>query len=76
MQSEYPEKYRALGFKVAYYRKKAGFTQESFAEAIGKSSNFIAQLEGPATICGAKLETIFKMSEILGIPVPKLFEED
>ena len=37
MNTEYPEKYTTLGLKIAYYRKKAGYTQETFAEKIGKS---------------------------------------
>ena len=28
MQTDYPEKYKTLGLKIAYYRKKAGYTQE------------------------------------------------
>ena len=36
MQTEYPERYLMLGLKIAYYRKKAGYTQEAFAEKIGK----------------------------------------
>ena len=39
------EKYRILGLKIAYYRKKAGYTQEVFAEKINKSVNFLAQVE-------------------------------
>ena len=27
MRTEYPEKYLTLGLKIAYYRKKAGYTQ-------------------------------------------------
>ena len=34
MHTEYPEKYVTLGLKIAYYRKKAGYTQEVFAEAL------------------------------------------
>ena len=34
MQTEYAEKYITLGLKIAYYRKKRGYTQEVFAEKI------------------------------------------
>ena len=34
MQTDYPEKYRIMGLKIAYYRKKAGYTQEAFAEKL------------------------------------------
>ena len=46
MRTEYPKKYVTLGLKIAYYRKKAGYTQEVFAEKIGKSVNFLGQVEG------------------------------
>lgn len=46
MQTEFPERYITLGLKIAYYRKKAGMTQEVLAERIGKSVNFVGQVEG------------------------------
>ena len=45
MQTEFPERYITLGLKIAYYRKKAGLTQEVLAERIGKSVNFVGQVE-------------------------------
>ena len=76
MNTEYPEKYTTLGLKIAYYRKKAGYTQESFAEKIGKSVNFLAQVEGTGTVRGFSLETLFKIADTLGIPASKLLEDD
>lgn len=76
MRTEYSDKYITLGLKIAYYRKKAGFTQEAFAEKIGKSLNFIGQVEGPGTIRGISLETLFKIAEVLEIPPSKLLEDD
>ncbi len=76
MQTEFPEKYRILGLKIAYYRKKAGYTQEAFAEKINKSVNFLAQVEGTGTTRGVSLETLFKMASVLEIPVSKLLEDD
>lgn len=76
MHTDYPEKYITLGLKIAYYRKKAGLTQETFAEEIGKSVNFIAQIEGTGTIRGVSLETLFKMADCLNISPAKLLEQD
>jgi len=76
MQTEFPEKYRILGLKIAYYRKKAGYTQEGFAEKINKSVNFLAQVEGTGTTRGVSLETLFKMADVLQIPASKLLEDD
>ena len=76
MKTEYQERYITMGLKIAYYRKKAGYTQEVFAEKIGKSVNFIAQVEGTGTTRGISLETLFKIADILNIPPAKLLEED
>ena len=76
MRTEYPERYITMGLKIAYYRKKAGYTQEVFAEKIGKSVNFVAQVEGTGTTRGVSLETLFKIADILNIPPSKLLEED
>lgn len=76
MQTEYPERYRVLGLKIAYYRKKAGYTQETFAERINKSVNFVAQVEGPGTTMGVSLETLFKMADVLDLPPAKFLADD
>ncbi len=76
MKTEFPEKYITLGLKIAYYRRKAGFTQEYFAELIGKSVSFVGQVEGPGIIRGVSLETLFKISQVLKVSPSKLLEED
>ena len=76
MRTEYPERYVTLGLKIAYYRKKAGYTQEAFAEKIGKSVNFLGQIEGTGTIRGVSLEALFKIADVLGISPAKLMEDD
>lgn len=76
MQTEFPKRYITLSLKIAYYRKKAGYTQETFAEKVGKSVNFIAQVEGTGTIRGISLETLFKIADVLNIEPAKLLEND
>ncbi len=76
MKTEFPDRYITLGLKIAYYRKKSGYTQENFAELIGKSVNFVGQVEGTGTVCGVSLETLFKMAQVLKIPPSKLLEDD
>ena len=75
-QTEFPERYITLGLKIAYYRRKAGYTQGYFAELIDKSVSFVGQVEGPGTISGVSLETLFKMAQVLKIPPSKLLEDD
>lgn len=76
MNTEFPDKYITLGLKIAYYRRKAGFTQEYFAELIGKSVSFVGQVEGTGTVRGVSLETLFKIAQVLKISPSKLLEED
>ena len=76
MKTEFSDKYITLGLKIAYYRKKAGYTQEVFAELIDKSVNFVGQVEGPGTVKGVSLETLFKMAQVLNVPPSKLLEDD
>ncbi|MBC8535370.1 helix-turn-helix domain-containing protein [Feifania hominis] len=76
MHTNFEDKYITLGLKVAYYRKKKGYTQETLADKIGKSWSFIAQLERPTKVVGASLETIFMLAEALEIPAYKLFLDD
>ena len=76
MKTEFPERYITMGLKIAYYRKKSGYTQELFAELIDKSVNFVGQVEGPGTVKGISLETLFKIAQALNIPPSKLLEDD
>ena len=76
MRTEYPERYITLGLKIAYYRKKAGYTQEVLAEKISKSVNFLAQVEGTGTTRGVSLETLFKIADTLNVSPSKFLEDD
>ena len=78
MREHFRENYRLVGLKIAYYRKKRGYTQEQFAELIGKSWSFISQIEANngAVVKGVSLDTLFTISEVLDVPVEKFFAED
>ena len=76
MHTRFADKYITMVLKIAYYRKKAGLTQELLAEKISRSVNFIAQVEGTGTVRGVSLETLFSIAEVLGIPASKLLEDD
>lgn len=52
------------------------YTQEVLAEKIGKSVNFLSQIEGTGIVRGISLETLFKIADVLGIPPAKLLEDD
>ena len=75
METQYQEQYIRFGLKVQYYRKLQGLTQEAFADKIGKSWSFVAKVESPTRVFGVSMETMFKIAEVLEVPVSKLFEE-
>lgn len=75
METQYQEQYIRFGLKVQYYRKLRGLTQEAFADKIGKSWSFVAKVESPTRAFGVSMETMFKIAEVLEVPVSKLFEE-
>lgn len=75
MVTQYREHYIRFGLKVQYYRKLRGLTQEAFADKTGKSWSFVAKIESPTRVFGVSMETLFKIAEMLEVPVSKLFEE-
>lgn len=75
MDTKYREQFIKFGLKVQYYRKLQGMTQEAFADEIGKSWSFVAKIESPTRVFGVSMETLFKIAEVLKVPVAKLFED-
>lgn len=75
METEYREQFIRFGLKVQYYRKLSGMTQEAFADKIGKSWSFLAKVESPTRPFGVSMETLFKIADVLNVPVSKLFED-
>lgn len=73
----YREQYRLLGLRIAFYRKLAGWTQEEFSDKVGCSIGFLSRIEANngKQLAGISLSMLFRMAEVLGIPVAKLFEE-
>ena len=75
METQYQEQFIRFGLKVQYYRKLRGMTQEDFADKIGKSWSFVAKIESPTRAYGVSMDTLFKIADVLAVPVSKLFED-
>ena len=75
MEKSYQEQFIRYGLKVQYYRKLRGMTQEAFADKIGMSWSFVAKIESPTRAFGVSMETLFKIADVLDVPVSKLFED-
>lgn len=65
-------KYQELGLNVSYYRRKCGLTQEELAELLDIARNHVSNIELAKE--GVSLDIIFRMADVLKIPVHKLFE--
>ncbi len=61
-----------LANNIKKYRLLRGYTQEEFAEKIGKTSNFVSQIENAHK--GIHLSTLFDLADALDVPVKSLFE--
>ena len=72
MDATQVEKYKLLGLNVAYYRKKCGLTQEQLAELIDADRTHISNVEIAGT--GVSLDVIFRLADVLEVPVHRLFE--
>ena len=75
METQYQDQYIRFGLKIQYYRKLRGMTQEDFADKIGKSWSFVAKIESPTRAYGVSMDTLFKIADVLSVPVSKLFED-
>ncbi len=68
----YHKEFVNLGNNVKKYRLQRGLTQEAFAEKIGKTANYISQLENGHK--GIQLTTLFDIARELGVLAKDLLE--
>ena len=61
-----------LGQRIRGIRKQRGLSQEQFAELAGRSVKTISNIEGGRA--GAPIETLYRISEMLGVELKDLFD--
>jgi len=66
------EKYRKLGLNIAYYRKDKGYTQLKLSELLDIENTHLQKIE--TAKAGVSLDVIFRLSDLLSVPVYKFFE--
>ena len=59
---------------IRKYRLLAGITQEQLAVDVDKSYDFIRRLEYKKGEIGCSLETLYRISVVLGVTMDKFFE--
>ena len=68
------EKYRELGYAVAYYRQHKGLTQEQLAERVGISRQHMGSIEAPNMLRAVSLDVLFNIATVLEIEPYKLLK--
>ena len=76
----YGGKFRIIGKNTKYYRKlynleKGKMTQENLAELVNVSTALIGNLESDKIQQGISVYTLWKISQVLEIPIEKFFTE-
>lgn len=61
------ERYRDLGYAIAYYRKRKGYTQEQLSEKIGISRQHMGAIEAPNMDRAISLDVLFNIATVLEI---------
>ena len=67
--------YREIGLKIAYYRKKRGYTQAQLAERVGVSTNYLGLIERGNNGKSYSMETLLSIAEALDVAVADLVRE-
>jgi len=63
---------RRFGLRVLALRRQLGMTQEQLAEAIGKSTYTVSNIENGRL--STRIETASRLSEVLGVSLSELFD--
>lgn len=66
--------YIEVGLNIAFYRKRAGMTQDILAEKAGLSRSHLSAIEAPNIIRPFSMEVLFNIARALGVEPCKLLE--
>lgn len=66
--------YIELGLNIAFYRKRAGMTQDMLAEKAGLSRSHLSAIEAPNIIRPFSLEILFSIARALGVEPYRLLQ--
>ena len=66
--------YIEVGLNIAFYRKRAGMTQDNLAEKAGLSRSQLSAIETPNIIRPFSMETLFNIARSLNVEPYKLLQ--
>lgn len=67
---------RVIVSNIRKYRKKIGMTQEELSYYTDLSNEFIRRVETSHGKRGVSVDTLYKISVVLGVRMDQLFEEE
>lgn len=67
--------YNTIRRNIRKYRKEKGMTAAELAETVGRSHDFIRQIESTKVGYNFSVETFYRISVALGVSMDKLAEE-
>ncbi len=72
MKEEYRDRYERFGLNVVYYRKKNRWSQMQLAEKAEIDRTYVSSIE--RGVVGPSFDTLFKLSDVLGVTTKQLFD--
>lgn len=73
-RNDHWDRYREIGYKIAYCRKHKKMTQEEMAEKLDVSRQHIGAIEAPNVNRKISLDLIFDIAELLDVEPKYLLE--
>ena len=67
---------KIIALNIRKFRKQKGFTQEQLALYTDRSFEFIRRIESEQGRRGFSVETLWRISTVLEVPLDKFFHED
>lgn len=67
--------YTTIRHNIRHYRKEKGITSAWLAEATELSHDYLRQLQSDRVGAGMSVETLYKISVVLGVSIDKLIEK-
>lgn len=68
------ERYKDLGYAIAYYRKRKNITQEKLADLVGVSRQHMGAIEAPNMNRAISLEVVYNIANVLDVEPYILFK--
>lgn len=66
---------KTIAHNIRKYRKQKGFTQEQLANGCDRAFEFIRRIESEEGRRGFSIETLYRISVVLGVRIDHFFEE-